>query len=150
MTARLRGIPTRLHAQVGISFPAIFLAAINPGTEIALVDGLSREQRRSERVKLSVPVIVMAETREREQVQEETVTAVVNAHGGLFKLNMDLLIGQPILLVNPLTNRQESCRVVRVDDLPSGGFAVAFEFDTPAPQFWPLASPPRDWNLIRS
>lgn len=113
-------------------------------------DGSNREQRRSERVKLSVPVTVLAETREREQVQEETVTAVVNAHGGLFKLKMEVLVGQPIVVVNPMVNKEQSCRVVRVDELQHGGFGVAFEFDTPAPEFWPLASPPLDWNLIRS
>jgi hypothetical protein len=115
-----------------------------------LGDGSNREQRRSERVKLSIPVMVLAETREREQVQEETVTSVVNAHGGLFKLKMEVLVGQPIVVVNPLTNKEESCRVVRVDELPSGGFGVAFAFDTPAPDFWPLATPPLDWNLVRS
>jgi hypothetical protein len=109
-----------------------------------------REQRRSERVKLIVPVIVMAENRLREQMQEETVTAVVNAHGGLFKLQMELLVGQPILVVNPLNNHEESSHVVRVDELQSGGFGVAFAFDTPTPEFWPLATPPADWNLVRS
>ena len=118
--------------------------------ESVLGDRSNREQRRSERVKLSIPVIVLAETREREQVQEETVTSVVNAHGGLFKLKMEVLVGQPIVVVNPLTNKEESCRVVRVDELPSGGFGVAFAFDTPAPDFWPLTTPPLDWNLVRS
>ena len=94
--------------------------------------------------------MVLAETREREQVQEEAVTSVVNAHGGLFRLKMEVLVGQPIVVVNPLTNKEESCRVVRVDELPSGGFGVAFAFDTPAPDFWPLATPPLDWNLVRS
>jgi len=118
--------------------------------ENVLGDGSNREQRRSERVKLSVPVVIVAETREREQIQEETVTAVVNAHGGLFKLRTELLVGQPIVVVNPLFNREASCRVVRVDELPSGGFGVAFAFDTPAPDFWPIATPPRDWHLVRS
>jgi hypothetical protein len=92
----------------------------------------------------------MAENRQREQMQEETVTAVVNAHGGLFKLQMELLLGQPILVVNPLNNREKTSHVVRVDELPSGGFGVAFAFDTPTPEFWPLATPPADWYLVRS
>jgi hypothetical protein len=118
--------------------------------EQVLADRASREQRRSVRVKLSVPVLVLAETRKREQVQEQAVTAVVNAHGGLFKLRMEVLVGQPIVVVNPLTNQEQSCRVVRVDELPSGGFGVAFAFDTPRPDFWPIATPPLDWNLVRS
>jgi hypothetical protein len=118
--------------------------------ESNLEPAANREQRRSERVKLSVPVSVLAETRERVQVQEETVTAVVNAHGGIFKLQMEVLVGQPIIVLNPLTNQKESCRVVRVDELPSGGFGVAFAFDVAAPEFWPLSSPPADWHLVRS
>src|ERR1700730_12623196 len=47
--------------------------------ENVLGDRVSREQSRSDLVKLSVPVLVLAETREREQVQEEAVTAAVNA-----------------------------------------------------------------------
>ena len=120
--------------------------APNRSLESALGDRVNCEQRRSERVKLSIPVIVLAETREREQIQEETV----NAHGGLFKLKMEVLVGQPIVVVNPLTNKEESCRIVRVDELPSGGFGVAFAFDTPAPDFWPLRTPPLDWNPVRS
>ncbi len=110
----------------------------------------AREKRRSERVRLSVPVIVLAETREREQVQEETHTIVVNAHGGLFKLKMEVLTGQPMILVNAKTKTEESCRVVRVDDLPSGEFGVAFEFDRPAPEFWPVTFPPADWKMVPS
>jgi hypothetical protein len=108
--------------------------------------GGTREKRRSERVNLSVPVIVITETRDREQVQEEARTVSVNAHGGLFKLKMEVLAGQPMILVNPRTNMEQSCRVVRVEELPSGGYAVAFEFDHPAPGFWPVTFPPADWQ----
>jgi hypothetical protein len=108
----------------------------------------TREKRRSERVNLSVPVMVMAETRDREPVQEETRTITVNAHGGLFKLKMEVLCGQAMILVNTMTNIEESCRVVRVEELPSGEYGVAFEFDNPAPQFWPVIFPPADWKIV--
>ena len=110
----------------------------------------TRDKRRSERVNLSVPVIVMTETREREQVQEEARTINVNAHGGLFKLKMEVLSGQPMILVNATTNMEESCRVVRVEELPTGEYGVAFEFDRPAPQFWPVTFPPADWKVVAS
>lgn len=119
-------------------------------TEMVLGAGATQEQRRSERVKLNVPVVVMTETREREQVHEETHTITVNAHGGLFRLRMEVLTGQPMVLVNMKTNQEESCRVIRVQDMPEGDFGVAFEFDRPAPDFWSLTFPPADWNLVRS
>lgn len=106
-------------------------------------------RRRSERVMLHVPVTVIAETPDRVPMQEDTQTLVVNAHGGLMKLKMDLLAGQPIILVNPQTGMEQSCRVVRIDEPSADYFAVAFEFDRPSPNFWPVSFPPSDWGLSK-
>ena len=103
-------------------------------------------RRRSERVMLQIPVTVLAETADREQVRENTHTLVVNAHGGLVKLKMDLLAGQPITLVNPQTGIEESGHVVRIDEPSPDYFAVAFEFERPSPKFWPVVFPPKDWE----
>ena len=110
----------------------------------------SREKRRSERVKLSVPVIVTTKTLDHEQAQEVTRTITVNAHGGLFKLKMELQVGQPIILTNMQTNVEQRCRVVRVEHLPGPEFGVAFEFENVAPEFWPVDFPPADWNVVPS
>ncbi|MGB2624602.1 MAG: PilZ domain-containing protein [Candidatus Acidiferrum sp.] len=107
-------------------------------------------RRRSERVMLQIRVTVLAETPERAQVQEDTHTLVVNAHGGLMKLKLDLQVGQPIILVNPQTGIEQSCRVVRIDQPSADYFAVAFEFDRPSPKFWPVTFPPSDWELPKS
>ena len=96
---------------------------------------------------LQVPVIVKTKTRQGKEVQEETHTMVVNAHGGLMRLKMELQAGQPIILINSRTKMEQSCRVVRVEEPPGGGFAVAFEFDQPAPHFWPITFPPADWGV---
>ncbi|MGB7281042.1 MAG: hypothetical protein WBE13_02175 [Candidatus Acidiferrum sp.] len=104
-------------------------------------------RRRSERVMLQIPVTVLADTPERVPVQEDTQTLVVNAHGGLMKLKMELLLGQPIILVNPQTGVEQGCRVVRIDQPSPDYFAVAFEFDRPAPKFWPVTFPPADWEV---
>lgn len=104
-------------------------------------------RRRSERVMLQVPVVLKTKTRQGQDVQEETQTMVVNAHGGLLKLKMELQAGQPIVLVNSKTKMEQSCRVVRVENPPGGNFAVAFEFDRPAPHFWPITFPPADWGV---
>lgn len=111
-------------------------------------DGINR--RRSERVMLQIPVTVLTETPEREQLEEHTHTLVVNAHGGLMKLKMELLAGQPIILVNPQSGMQQSCRVVRIDQAGGDFFAVAFEFESPAPKFWPIVFPPADWEVPKA
>jgi len=94
---------------------------------------------------LQIPVVVRATARDGKKVEEETQTSVVNAHGGLIKLQMEIQTGQPILLINAKTKMEQSCRVVRVETSVGGQSAVAFEFDRPAPQFWPIVFPPADW-----
>jgi hypothetical protein len=94
---------------------------------------------------LQLPVVVRTTARDGKKVEEETQTSVVNAHGGLIKLQMEIQTGQPILLINAKTKMEQSCRVVRVETSVGGQSAVAFEFDRPAPQFWPIVFPPADW-----
>ena len=94
---------------------------------------------------LQVPVVVQAKGVDGKDVRESTQTVVVNAHGGLLKLKMELKAGQPILLINERAKLQQASHVVRVETSQTGHSAVAFEFDQPAPQFWPIVFPPADW-----
>ncbi len=105
-----------------------------------------KNRRRSERVMLQMRVTVIAEDVERKPRQEEALTLIVNAHGGLLKMKMDVQLGQPMLLVNPQNRLEQSCRVVRVDDTSPDFFSVAFEFNAPNPKFWPVVFPPADWD----
>jgi hypothetical protein len=109
-----------------------------------------QNRRRSERVMLQMRVTVIAEDVQRMSRQEEALTLVVNAHGGLLKMKMDVHVGQPMRLVNPQNNVEQNCRVVRVDDTSTDFFSVAFEFDHPNPKFWPVVFPPPDWEPRRA
>jgi PilZ domain len=111
-------------------------------------DGANR--RRSERVMLQIPIVLMTESVDHEQLKEETHTLVVNAHGGLVKLEMEVLAGQPIVLTNPRSGAEVAARVVRIENPPGGYTAVAFEFLEPSPHFWPVEFPPADWTAARS
>jgi hypothetical protein len=97
-------------------------------------------------VVLQMRVTVIADDTEHRSRQEEALTQVVNAHGGLLKMKMEVHVGQPMLLVNPKNQEEQKCRVVRVDDTASEYFSVAFEFDGPNPKFWPVVFPPSDWK----
>jgi len=105
-----------------------------------------QNRRRSERVMLQMKVTVIAEDVQRKPGREEALTLVVNAHGGLLKMKMDVHVGQPMRVVNPQNNAEQNCRVVRVDDSLPEYFSVAFEFDQPNPKFWPVVFPPSDWQ----
>lgn len=107
-------------------------------------------RRRSERVMLSMRITVVAEDTQRKRQQLEAMTQVVNAHGGLMRMQMELYVGQPMWLVNPQNKVEQSCRVVRVEDIAEGDFAVAFEFDKANPKFWPVVFPPEDWVAVPS
>jgi len=78
---------------------------------------------------LQIKVTVIAEDVERKARKEEALTLVVNAHGGLLKMKMEVQLGQPMLLVNSQNKVEQSCRVVRVEDTSPELFSVAFEFD---------------------
>ena len=104
-----------------------------------------RDRRRSERVMLQMKITVLADDTEHKPRQEEALTLVVNAHGGLLKLKMEVHVGQPIVLVNPQNKVKQDCRVVRVEDTSPEYFSVAIEFDQPHPKFWPVVFPPSDW-----
>ena len=95
---------------------------------------------------LQMKVTVIADDVEHKPHQEEALTQVVNAHGGLLKMKMEVHVGQPMLLLNPKNKVEQKCRVVRVDDTAPEYFSVAFEFDAPNPKFWPVVFPPTDWK----
>lgn len=103
-------------------------------------------RRRSERVMLQVSVVVLAKTPEGDQLKEETKTLIVNAHGGLLNLRMELMPAQPVVIVNAKSGKEQSAKIVRVEHPPGGLAQVAFEFDTPSPNFWPIVFPPADWG----
>jgi hypothetical protein len=107
----------------------------------------NQNRRRSKRVLLRMSVMVLAENDQRRLIQAEAKTQVVNAHGGLMVMKTHLHMGQSFLLKNPLTDSEMSCRVVRVDETGTEYFHIAFEFDRPAPKFWPVTFPPADWGL---
>jgi PilZ domain len=105
-----------------------------------------RDRRRSERVVLRMTVVVLAENEERKQIQEQAETQVVNAHGGLLRMREHLHVGQSFLLNNPGNSMDISCHVVRTEEEGMEFYKVAFEFDRPAPKFWPVTFPPADWS----
>jgi hypothetical protein len=102
-------------------------------------------RRRSERVMLQMKVTVIAEDTQHKPRHEEALTQVVNAHGGLLKMKLDVHVGQPMKLLNP-QRVEQNCRVVRIDETENEFFSVAIEFDQPNPKFWPVVFPPSDWQ----
>jgi hypothetical protein len=104
------------------------------------------EQRRSQRVLLRIPIAVIASGADKKMARELTNTLVVNAHGGLIHLDLAVKPGQLIILQNPETAEEESCRVIHVHPVLGARTEVGIEFVRPSRNFWHVAFPPEDWN----
>lgn len=113
--------------------------------------GEARSRRRSERVVLRMPLQLSAILPDGRLINVQAHTLVVNAHGGLLDVGMEMVRGQQIRLRNLKTEVFTSGRVLRVEKAEEGGhFSVAFEFEAPCPQFWPVSFPPADWAIEES
>jgi hypothetical protein len=102
--------------------------------------------RRSQRIELTVPVVVHRRPREGPQFSERAQTLVVNAHGALMALAEKVTLKQKLLVQNIDSGEQKECRVVYVKKEMTGPTKVAVEFNMPAPAFWRIAYPPADWT----
>ena len=102
-------------------------------------------QRRSERVLLDVPVVIRGESPDQRAFREETFTVTVNAHGALLMMASKVSVGQKLVLTNPNRDEREG-RVSYMGATYAGLAQVAVEFTHPAPEFWPVSSPPPDWQ----
>jgi len=70
------------------------------------------EARRSQRIVLSLPVVVQADSADQRPLRELTHTLVVNAHGALIALTMRVAIGHRLLLENQQTQETQPSKVV--------------------------------------
>lgn len=102
--------------------------------------------RRSERVLLDVPVVLLGESTDHRAFREETFTVTVSAHGALLMLQSKVALGQKVTLTNPENHAERCARVAYVGGDHAGLAQVGIEFDQPAPHFWPVTSPPLNWN----
>jgi hypothetical protein len=108
-------------------------------------DRRPEQRRRSQRVRIRIPVLVRTQVVGEHPVSEKTHTIEVNAHGALILLATPVPVDQFILLVNPQTGEELQSRVVSLGPSFLGKTQVRIEFIKPAPQFWNLPAPPKDW-----
>jgi hypothetical protein len=102
--------------------------------------------RRSQRVCLRLPIVVLREGPGTNVASEETHTLIVNAHGALIQLALTVEIGQLLGIKNIQTMEELVCRVVNLGPDQSGKREVGIEFELPSPRFWRIAFPPTDWT----
>jgi hypothetical protein len=103
--------------------------------------------RRSQRVCLSIPVLVIkSEPGKPAAASEESHTLIVSAHGALLALRMPVKVGETLKIKHKKTEEELMCRVVNFGPEQTGKREVGVEFEQPSPRFWRIAFPPADWS----
>ena len=106
----------------------------------------AHNRRRTQRVFLRLPLLVIARGPDNQHVSENAFTTNVSAHGALLLLSMRVELGQKILVRNTETLEEQFARVVHVTPAAEGKTEVGIEFLKPAPKFWRISFPPDDWT----
>jgi hypothetical protein len=109
--------------------------------------GKASSFRRSQRVCVSVHVVILWREANNDLASEQTTTLMVNADGALISLRTTAGINQILTLRNSVTMEERSCRVVDLSSVDKLGMtSVGVKFIEPAPRFWHIAFPPLDWT----
>lgn len=103
------------------------------------------ERRRSQRVNITMRVLVRGKVG-GQSFEEESQTTSVNAHGGMIRLAAKVTRSQQISLINPRTTEEMPCTVMFLGQKENGKTEVGVEFIEPSPLFWRIAFPPEDWD----
>lgn len=108
----------------------------------------ARAQRRSKRLRLVVPVEVLAFEGETQLFRESAQVQCVSAHGGLLILAASVSTGQTLRLINRRTQEHQDCRIVSVETTDDNKFAAGVEFIRPAGNFWQISFPPLNPRMV--
>jgi hypothetical protein len=115
------------------------------GWIMAMTEPQTTNTRRSSRVFTRIPVRASGKNTDGKKFRENTQTIVINAHGGLLYLQEPLEMGSDVVLINPVTEEEQECRVVYVGDTSDKGTRIGVEFLSPSPHFWGVEFAPQDW-----
>jgi hypothetical protein len=116
------------------------------GSVAKLADEYGSNRRRTQRVKIAIPIAIRIPRADASFHEEATETAVVNAHGCLARLAVPLEQGQQIRIINSTSSEEQACAVVWIGKFSEGKTEVGLEFSEPTPRFWRINFPPEDWN----
>jgi len=103
-------------------------------------------RRRTQRVLLRLPILVITRGPNGQHVSENAFTMNVSANGALIQISTRVEVGQKILCRNPDTLEEQFIRVVHVTPAAENKSEVGVEFLKPAPKFWRISFPPDDWT----
>jgi hypothetical protein len=111
----------------------------------AMTETTTSKERRSSRIFTRIPVRASGKNLNGKKFRENSQTIVINAHGALLYLTEEIGMGNDLVLINPVTEEEQECRVVYLGELSDKGTRVGIEFLSPSPHFWGVDFAPQDW-----
>ena len=107
------------------------------------------ERRRTTRLSVFADLTVQGLTDRNVEFEVRTRSLSVSGHGGLTVLDVPVLAGQTLVVVNERSKQRAECRVVDVRPGNHGKNFVAFEFLAPEANFWKMTFPPAGTKTLR-
>ncbi|HSC45977.1 MAG TPA: PilZ domain-containing protein [Candidatus Acidoferrum sp.] len=100
-----------------------------------------KERRRTQRVALSVPLVLNGQNEDGEKFSLRAKTNAVSQHGAQIESEHPLVIGQVLLLINENSARKVEARVASIQRKRDGKTYVGVEFLTGEINFWNMTFP---------
>ena len=119
------------------------------GFSMSLLHFRCKERRRTQRVALTVPLVVHGQAEDGEKFCLRTNSVSVSQHGAAFELAQVVVMGQTLRLVNENSNRKVECHVVNVHRRRDGRVFVGVEFNASDSNFWSMTFPPPNARPLR-
>lgn len=104
------------------------------------------ERRRTQRVLLRTRAQIHVALAGKLATLEVTTLSVTPA-GAVVVASKNLPPETRFVLEHPVTKQKVACKVAQPGKEMPEGFHVPIEFDSPEPDFWGIAFPPKDWNV---
>jgi hypothetical protein len=104
------------------------------------------QHRRSQRIMLTIPILVSGTRDDDSLFSEEAHTVIVNAHGALILLAEPVKPGQVLTVRHLKAGEDRDCTVIEVGEKHDARREIGIELLDPSPGFWHVAFPPEDWN----
>ena len=107
----------------------------------------SRNERRSTRVEVEIPIIITSVKSKGKFYEGPGVTLMVNKHGAKIVTLLRFNVGDYVRLTIPASTRSQLARVAWVDQTEPGMARVSFGIALEEPEnFWGVYFPPGDWD----
>lgn len=99
------------------------------------------ERRRSVRVPLKVSLMVEGHAISGDEFQRRSHTESVSAYGALIHLDVPVIVGQKLTLMNPTTEEAVECRIVSLRHSREGKLCAGIEIISGDTNFWHMVFP---------